>query len=754
MGDRSQLGLRALNTIAGGIAAGMQAWGASQENRREWEFEEAIRMAQGGFQDIQHLIQSTGDYTQHPTLFAEGGFTEDGQQIVGANQLLPSIIEKFGSDPYVATELEKAWPQLMGTAERAIQDYSFRQEMIFQSARYKESLDELWRNTGVGDYNSQVGWGEGLIERAVSTGVWSPEEAIIERQSFMAAGVERMKADIATLEQIPNIDDRIDAIDTIIDGGIAAGFFSTDAAGETMRETLVYSARFDHLKTDLLAQVLSGQGEIFSFSVRDNGVDVRAPEDETVEDRLLSAEVSNYSTLGGHEPAARERNLEERFDRAMQVLENPAYQDWLDDGDRLNLRDYLRTERQKAIADEGFRRDVLTRRMTEHVRSIDDGTPEGVGHILDVLGHYTYRTGSNYQTWYSLWDRYTRELEALSVEASAQASTQRDLFGEVAISDAIRTVMTTPGSLDTALAGLVNYLPHNELVTRLNPETNEEEQVIYAREGIISTADFRTVRNFLESIAGLPGVPTDPVATHAVNYLNALMEDSGIPEIYREPYLAEASARLVDTLMGEKWTQDAENKVIANPAYAELDHQKIELMVDAIMRDVQADRRRSEANRDYAGRPDELIDFEEIPDRPMRFAGIDVSALFGDRKTQDAAERLVEDAFEGTWAYGETTIGPEAAEMFRNLTTELTNRLHRLGYGALDTRIQPENNLPMWLIQTENGDHWVRFRYEKSSKSLVLQELPYYPNLNEWGSLDEWSDVAGPKDFSPGWTPR
>ncbi|MEA3342260.1 MAG: hypothetical protein U9R15_20020, partial [Chloroflexota bacterium] len=130
--------------------------------------------------------------------------------------------------------------------------------------------------------------------------------------------------------------------------------------------------------------------------------------------------------------------------------------------------------------------------------------------------------------------------------------------------------------------------------------------------------------------------------------------------------------------------------------------------------------RRTDSWKLFNELPEELIEFEEVPDRDRRFLGINWTGVFGRRTTQDQVEETIERLYSGDLDYFERTYRERATDILNKLEVETSSRFERITNSTVIRHTRSDvNGIPMYWAETPDGvGHWFQLTYTRDGRTL------------------------------------
>lgn len=213
---------------------GLQIWGASQDARRQADYQRALSQARNQIGSLFETIKRTGDYRQYQDIFYNGLAAEDGTGVVpGIDAIKSEITEAWLTDPYVRTQFDRAWISLQQNAEQAVADYTYQREMVAHDVEGQQEARDTWN---IGDYKTAQSAFEAIVRGNYETGVWDEARIADVRTAWQKIGIQRMSTDLEMAVQARSRE----AVETYIQGGLSTGLIQDADAAVALRSDYLH----------------------------------------------------------------------------------------------------------------------------------------------------------------------------------------------------------------------------------------------------------------------------------------------------------------------------------------------------------------------------------------------------------------------------------------------------------------------------------------------------------------------------------
>lgn len=223
---------------------GLQIWGASQEARRNAEYQRALSSSR----DLMGRLYDT--IRRNPTqqaqdIYYHGLASEDGTGVVpGIDDIKNDIYETWLTDPFVRQQFDKAWVDMEQNLQEAVRRNTEQREYVALDVEaYNEALD-TWQ---IGDYQGAYQAFQAIKNGALNTSVWDPQRAQQVETEWRRLGINRITQDI---NLAVDSKDR-DGLNHIYDSAIRIGLMSGDERTEASRAEDMHRIYFEEQKEEI-----------------------------------------------------------------------------------------------------------------------------------------------------------------------------------------------------------------------------------------------------------------------------------------------------------------------------------------------------------------------------------------------------------------------------------------------------------------------------------------------------------------------
>ena len=495
------------------INQGLGIWGASQNARRQADYQQALSMTRDQMGRLFSTIQrSPTDSAQD--IYLNGAAAETGIGVVpGITDIKSEVTEAWLTDPYVRQQYDQAWISLEQNLRESVRTNTEHREMLVLDIQGEKQAMDTWN---IGDYQAAYASFQAIKQGNIDSGIWTPQRGDQVEGQWRTAGVARLNTD---LEAAVKARDR-DAVEGYIQASLQIGLIVDPDAAVKIRGDLFHRIYVGET-TDLVMAMDPAEGIPWIMDSKN------APELTLDERTQLLDDLENKRDRVRSE----DRWQRDEADRVMNEKMNDEVESEAVAGN-ISWGQALATLQQPEV------KSALTRSSLEHLRDrwthmmeeeeiLSDPPAEGLRYAESIYGDQKYL---------DIIERMINDptYDVGPVEADIARYSRPDEFGVILLrpsqvgdlrknnqnrellhgpaSDVISDIMKeytdlSPGAQSTMRATLYSYLPTLQVHPDGTPRTGQEliNEVRTAATNIAEPKALQAIGDAATRIEGLTG---------------------------------------------------------------------------------------------------------------------------------------------------------------------------------------------------------------------------------------------------------